>query len=89
MKITLVNHSDTLGGASVVTFRLMQALRALGVDARMLVTRKSGDSPFVVQAGPRWRSRIPFLAEHLDIFLHNGSRKPTCSRHRSPHAASP
>lgn len=69
MKITLVNHSDTLGGASVVTFRLMQALRALGVDARMLVTRKSGDSPFVVQAAPRWRSRLPFLAEHLDIFL--------------------
>lgn len=75
MKITLVNHSDTLGGASVVTFRLMQALRALGVDARMLVTRKSGDSPFVVQAAPRWRSRIPFLAEHLDIFLHNGFSK--------------
>ena len=39
-KVVLVNHSDTLGGAAIVTFRLMQALRQIGVDARMVVLRK-------------------------------------------------
>lgn len=72
MKVTLVNHSDILGGASVVTFRLMEALRAEGVDARMLVTKKSSDSPYVEQAASGLRAKIPFLKEHLHIFTHNG-----------------
>lgn len=72
LRVTLINHSDTLGGASVVTFRLMEALRAAGVDARMLVASKTSASPFVEQAAPRWRIRLPFLAEHLGIFLRNG-----------------
>jgi len=72
MKITLINHSDTLGGASVVTFRLMEALRAEGVDARMLVMSKSGNSPYVEQAAPKWRSDLSFIAEHLEILCRNG-----------------
>lgn len=75
MKITLINHSDTQGGASVVAFRLMEALRAQGVDARMLVGRKNSESPFVEQFEPS--SRVPFYKEHLRIFTHNGF-----SRHR-------
>lgn len=75
MKITLVNHSDTLGGASVVTFRLMEALRAEGVDARMLVAKKNSDSPYVEEAAASWRFKIPFFAEHLKIFTHNGFSK--------------
>lgn len=77
MKITLVNHSDTLGGASVVTFRLMEALRRLGHDARMLVTDRRSGSDAVCQAAPRWRSRLPFLAEHARIFSANGFRRDT------------
>ncbi|MDO4319079.1 MAG: glycosyltransferase [Bacteroidales bacterium] len=72
MKVTLVNHSDSLGGASVVTYRLMHALRRLGVDARMLVTSKTTDDRAVTQAASRLRSRLPFLAEHLEIFIGNG-----------------
>lgn len=75
MKVTLINHSDTLGGASVVTFRLTEALRRRGVDARMLVTQKNSDSPFVEQATTRLRGRIPFYREHLGIFTHNGFSK--------------
>lgn len=71
MKVTLINHSDTLGGASTVTFNLMQALRQAGVDARMLVVHKATDSPYVHRAAPRWRARIPFLAEHLRIWARN------------------
>ena len=37
MKIVLINHSDSAGGAAVVSLRLVQALAEQGVDARMLV----------------------------------------------------
>lgn len=59
----------------MVTFRLMEALRSVGVDARMLVGKKNTDSPFVEQAAPDWRRKVPFYQEHLDIFLHNGLSK--------------
>lgn len=72
MKVTLINHSDTLGGASVATFRLMEALRLAGVDARMLVARRASDSPHVVRAAGRFATAVPFLREHLRIFTHNG-----------------
>lgn len=42
-KVVLINHSDTRGGASVVTYRLMQALSRAGVDARMIVMHKGTD----------------------------------------------
>lgn len=72
MKIVLINHSDTRGGASVVTYRLMQALRAAGMDARMLVVHKGSDSPWVTVAGSSFAIREKFLAEHLRIFVGNG-----------------
>ncbi|MDE6206599.1 MAG: glycosyl transferase, partial [Muribaculaceae bacterium] len=72
MKIVLINHSDTLGGASVVTRRLMHALRDIGHDAYMLVGRRLSDDPYVIQAAPTWRTRIPFLAETARIYIDNG-----------------
>lgn len=47
MKIVIVNKSDSTGGAAVVSFRLMMALRSIGADARMLVAEKLTDSPYV------------------------------------------
>lgn len=70
--IVLINHSDTRGGASVVTYRLMEALNAMGVDARMIVVHKATDNPRVDMAASAWRTRLPFLAEHADIFVRNG-----------------
>lgn len=75
MKIVIINHSDTLGGASVVSRRLMHALRSLGHDAWMLVTHRASDDPHVVTAAPKWRSRLSFLAEHARIFLNNGHNR--------------
>lgn len=69
MKIVLINHSDTKGGASVVTMRLTEALRKAGCDAQMLVVDKSTDKPFVTALKPNKRL---FLAEHLRIFIGNG-----------------
>lgn len=72
MKIVVINHSDSRGGASVVSMRLVEALRRQGHDARMLVTHSSTDRDFVTVAAPHWCSRLPFLAEHLRIFAGNG-----------------
>ncbi|MCM1066130.1 MAG: glycosyltransferase [Muribaculaceae bacterium] len=72
MKIVIINHSDSRGGASVVSYRLMEALRALGHDATMLVAHKATDNLAVHTAGPRWRLRAAFMAEHLRIFAGNG-----------------
>lgn len=72
MKVTLINHSDTAGGASVVTRRLTDALRAEGVDARMLVCDRRTDDPFVIPAGPKREIKKYFIAEHAKIFLTGG-----------------
>lgn len=80
LKILLVNHSDSRGGASVVTRRLMDALCAAGADARMLVTHKATASLRVSEAASARRARLPFLAEHADIFMRNGFRRDTLFR---------
>lgn len=80
LKILLINHSDTKGGASVVSYRLMTALCNEGADARMLVVSKNTDSLRVAEAAGRRRSRLPFLAEHADIFLRNGRNRDTLFR---------
>ncbi len=80
MKIVIINKSDTTGGAAVVSRRLMDALRGEGVDARMLVVEKLSESPFVEEAAPRWRERIPFLKERLGIFIENGFDRSTLFR---------
>jgi glycosyltransferase involved in cell wall biosynthesis len=72
MKVAIINKSDTTGGAAVVSYRLMEALRQAGVDARMIVTEKLSDSPYVSLAASATAMKIPFLAERLKIYLANG-----------------
>lgn len=72
MKITLISSNDLLGGAGIVTYSLMQALRELGHDARMVVAHKYSDSPSVIVAGSAFSRRAAFLSERLGIFLRNG-----------------
>lgn len=77
MKVALVCKSDSTGGAAVVTFRLMNAMRAKGIDARMIVAEKLTDSPYVICAATPKRAMIPFVAERLDIFIKNGFNRST------------
>lgn len=56
----------------MVSMRLLRALRGQGIDARMLVMHKDGDSPYVEKAGPEWRNKACFIAEHLSILASNG-----------------
>lgn len=72
MKIAIINHSDSRGGASVVSMRLMKALAAEGADVSMIVTHKAGNDPDVHVAARPLRQKIPFLLEHARIFAANG-----------------
>lgn len=75
MKITIVNHSDNRGGAAIVSLRLMEALRAAGHDAVMLVAHKYTDNPHVHAIEARYRLKACFAAEHLQILAGNGLRR--------------
>lgn len=59
MKILLVNHSDTSGGAARAAFRLHQALLKKGVDSRMLVKEKRSDDDRVITLD-QFTPRNPF-----------------------------
>ena len=77
MKIVIVNKSDRTGGAAVVSFRLMEALRGIGIDARMLVVEKLTDSRYVESAGSRLSINKKFIEERLKIFIANGFNRTT------------
>lgn len=77
MKVAIINKSDSTGGAAIVSFRLAEALRNGGTDARMLVVEKLSDARFVDLAASKRRIQIPFLAERLGIFLRNGLSRDT------------
>ena len=72
MKIVIINKSDSVGGAAVVSRRLMHALRNAGADARMLVIDKSCvDDRWIESYASGAIDKMNFIAERLDIFLHN------------------
>ncbi|NTU78071.1 MAG: glycosyltransferase [Chloroflexales bacterium] len=50
MRILLLSTYDHAGGAERVAYDTLQAYRAVGHDARMLVRYKRGDSPYVDEA---------------------------------------
>lgn len=75
MKIVLASQSDTLGGAAVVTRRLMDALCAAGEDARMVVSHRQSADTRVAAMGGSLRQRAAFLGERLEIAAANGWRR--------------
>ncbi len=72
LKVTLVCHSDLLGGASVVTYRLMNALRDEGVEARMVVYTRISNDDNVSLISTRYKRGVKFILERARIFLANG-----------------
>lgn len=48
MKVLIVNTSECTGGAAIAASRLVKALRANGIDAKMLVRDRKSDKPFVI-----------------------------------------
>lgn len=72
LKVVLINHADLLGGASVVTNRLMRTLRENGVDARMIVYTKTDDSDYVHLVSSRFARGIKFMLEAMSCAIANG-----------------
>ncbi len=73
LRVVLVNHSDTLGGASIVTSRLLEALRDRGVDARLIVyTQTQRDVSYITKLSTRYRRALKFVAERAVIYMRNG-----------------
>lgn len=72
MKVVLINHSDNNGGAAVVTYRLMYALKKAGIDASMLVYTKYSDDPNIFSISRRWIKGLIFTLERIRIFFANG-----------------
>lgn len=77
LKITFISKSDVRGGAAIVTYRLVEALRAIGVDARMLVCEKLSKADFVEVCAPFRKIQYSFLKERLYVYLHNGFKRST------------
>lgn len=80
MRVTIINRSDALGGAAIVSMRLCKALRDAGADARMLVLDRRTDDDTVQAVGSSLGNRYRFLAERLGIFLRNGMSRDTLFR---------
>lgn len=71
-KVVIVNHSDSIGGTSVVSFRLLQSLRREGIDARMVVFTKSSREPLISPVSSRSLRGLAFCAERAHILLAAG-----------------
>ena len=75
LKLTFISRSDIRGGAAIVTYRLVEALRAIGMDARMLVCDKLSKSDFVKVCAPLRKIEYCFLKERLNVYVHNEFNK--------------
>jgi glycosyltransferase involved in cell wall biosynthesis len=75
MKVLLISTFEAKSGAAVAAKRLMHALNANGVDAKMLVRDKITSDPLVSStANSSYKkvfSKFAFLAERLQIFIAN------------------
>ena len=74
-RVVFLCKSDYVGGAAIVTHRLMQALAGQGIDARMLVVEKGTDDErvaTVATVGSRLTRRYAFYAERLQLFVSGG-----------------
>lgn len=76
-KLTFISRSDLRGGAAIVTYRLVEALRKDGINARMLVCEKMSDSDFVQVCSSRHHIQYSFLKERLGVYISNGRSRKT------------
>lgn len=72
LRVVTVCNSDLRGGAAIVSYRLMEALREHGVEATMLVSNRLSENQFVSPISGGLTYRWHFLAERAKIFAHNG-----------------
>ena len=71
MRVILINTSERIGGAAIAANRLMEALKAQGIKAKMLVRNKQTDQSTVVALKPSWRMVWQFVWERVVIWTAN------------------
>ena len=69
MKVLFLNNADIESGAARATTRLLGGVRAAGVDARLLVQRKFGDSPQVIGPGTTFAKVMGFSRPSLEQMI--------------------
>lgn len=73
IKAVFLCQSDSLGGAAVVTNRLVHAICEAGVDARLVVFKKMTSDQAVEETGAgRFRRGTGFMLERMRIAMANG-----------------
>lgn len=75
MNVLLVNTSDRMGGAAIAAIRLMDALNANGIKAKMLVRIKHTDSLTVSALPQTFKLKWNFVWERALVWIHNRFRK--------------
>lgn len=73
--IVIVSTNDRLGGAAIVSYRLMKALQNIGIDAKMLVMNKQSDNPDITRLSVKPLRKYKFLRERLGIYARNGHNR--------------
>lgn len=62
MNVTLINKTDSEGGAAVACNRLLQALKSVNFEARLLVQKKSkSDNAIISTTNSKLKSKLNFL----------------------------
>ena len=76
LKVLLLCTADQGGGAAEACRRLLDALGAIGVEARLLVLTKGTEDARIASVArtplQRLWGRLAFLGERLEIYLRNG-----------------
>jgi len=74
MKILLLNRDDAEGGAAKGATRLLEGIRSPGVDARLYVQRKMGNSPWVIGPPATLGKAVGFARRSLESLLYKFSQ---------------
>ena len=79
MKITLINTSETAGGAAVACNRLLRAIRKQDKDAQLLVRDKKSNGTFVTSTTNSWFKKklnfYRFVYERLSFLPYERSKQ--------------
>jgi len=79
MKVTLVNKSDSTGGAAVACYRLLVALSENNVDVQLLVQEKKKDNEFCISTTQskfkKYLNFARFAAERLFFYFYEKSKE--------------
>lgn len=72
MNVLIINTSDINGGAAIAAYRLLNALKHSGVNAKMMVREKKSNDSDVLNIESNLTSKFNFYHERGEIFLYNG-----------------